>query len=96
MEMTTKGIPLTLRPALQEYDLDQLDPDEHAFSIMERTLAYGQREEIKWLFQHYGVQPVADWIRQAGWRLLPRRRLAFWSAYFDLPDLSIRNGVWQH
>ncbi len=96
MEFTAKGIPLTLRPAFQEYVLESLDPDEHEFSIMERTLAYGQREELRWLFRQYGAASIADWVRDVGWRLLPRRRLVFWKTYFDLSELPQRGGVWPH
>jgi hypothetical protein len=39
MEMTAKGIPLSLRAAFQEYSLEQLDPLEHRFTIMERSSA---------------------------------------------------------
>lgn len=96
IELTTKGIPHTLRPAFQEYQLEQLDPVEHQFSVLERTLAHGQRQEIRWLFQQYGRQPITNWIREAGWRLLPRRRLLFWAVYFEIDDLSTRSGAWPH
>jgi len=39
MNLTARGIPQNLRFAFQEYDLDQLDPEEHAFVVIERTLA---------------------------------------------------------
>jgi hypothetical protein len=96
IELTSKGIPHTLRPAFQEYDLEQLDPVEDQFSVIERTLAYGQRQEIRWLFQKYGKPSIVSWIREAGWRLLPRRRLLFWAAYFEISDLSTRSGAWPH
>jgi hypothetical protein len=96
MMFTVKGVPLTLRPAFQEYVLEDLDPTEHDFSIIERTLAYGQREELRWLFRQYGATKLADWVREAGWRLLPQRRLSFWTTYFDLSELPQRGGVWQH
>ena len=96
IKLTTKGIPHTLQPAFQEYDLEQLDPGKHQFSVIERTLAHGQREEIRWLFQQYGRSSIADWVLEAGWRLLPRRRLLFWAAYYEINVLPNRNGVWPH
>jgi hypothetical protein len=96
MEFTAKGIPLSLYAAFQEYALEQLDPEDDAFSIMERALAYGRREEIRWLFGRYGTKALAKWVRDFGWRLLPRRRLLFWTTYFNLQDLPPRKGVWTH
>lgn len=96
MEMTTKGIPVSLRPYFQEYNLDDLDPAQDAFTIIERTLARGNRIELHWLFSCYGEAQLADWVQDAGWRCLPRRRLLFWQTYFDLDDLPERTGVWPH
>lgn len=93
---TEKGIPFSLRPAFQEYKLEQLDPDKHTFTIIERALAYGGKEEIRWLFAQYGERRIAGWVQKAGWRLLPRRRLQFWAAYFNLDDLPERSGVWPY
>ena len=96
MELTAKGIPLSLRAAFQEYSLEQLDLLDHRFTIVERTLAHGRREEVRWLFDQYGAEALQQWVREFGWRLLPRRRLVFWAAYFNLQDLPQRKGVWQH
>ena len=96
MRFSAKGIPVTLKPALQEYNIDELDPDEHAFTVIERTLAYGNRAELRWLFSRYGAENIAAWVREAGWRILPRRRLLFWSIYFDLGNLPERKGIWPH
>lgn len=96
MEFTTSGIPQTLQFALQEYNLEQLNPDEHAFTIIERTLAYGNREELRWLFARYGRERLIAWIKEAGWSRLPNRRLNFWRLYFQLQNLPQRRGVWPH
>ena len=96
MELTAKGIPRALQFAFQEYDIEKLDPHEHAFTVIERTLAFGNREELRWLFSRYGAQQLIAWMRQAGWRRLPRRRLILWTVYFDLHDLPRRKGVWPH
>ena len=39
MNFTPTGIPRSLRCAFQEYDLEQLNLNDHAFTIIERTLA---------------------------------------------------------
>ncbi len=96
MNLTARGIPQNLRFAFQEYDLDQLDPEEHAFVVIERTLAYGDRAELGWLFARYGRERLLHWLQQGGWRTLPRRRLLLWTTYFKLPPFPGRRGVWTH
>ncbi|GIK55576.1 MAG: hypothetical protein BroJett015_12390 [Chloroflexota bacterium] len=96
MEMTAKGIPVSLRPYFQEYNLDDLDPTQDAFTIIKRTMARGNRMELHWLFSCYGEEQLARWVQEAGWRSLPRRRLLFWQAYFDLGNMPERAGIWPH
>lgn len=96
MEFTEKGIPLSLKPAFQEYDIHQLDPERDAFTIIERTLARGKRIEIRWLFARFGPARLVEWIQIYGWRTLPRRRLSFWANYFELHSLPQRKNVWPH
>jgi hypothetical protein len=83
---TTKaGIPHSLRPFFQEYCLESLDPNLHAGLVIERALAYGDRQELRWLFGHYGRARIATWVRQAGVRRLPWRRYNLWCVLLDLP-----------
>jgi hypothetical protein len=96
LEQTPAGIPVTLRPFFQEYVLEDLDPERSAFTVIERTLAWGDRQELRWLFAHYGPARLAEWVRQAGWRCLPRRRLIFWLRFFDLADYHQGERVWPH
>lgn len=96
MECADERIPRDLQFAFQEYDVDKLDIHEHAFTVIERTLAFGNRQELRWLFACYGAQRLADWVREWGWRLLPRRRLGLWMCYFDIQELPQRKGVWPH
>ena len=96
MEFTEKGIPLSLKPAFQEYDIHQLDPERDAFTVIERTLARGKRDEVRWLFGLFGPERLMEWVQTYGWRILPRRRLSFWANYFDLSSLPQRKNAWPH
>ncbi|MCB8940579.1 MAG: hypothetical protein H6654_08585 [Ardenticatenaceae bacterium] len=96
MEQTANGIPVSLRAAFQEYTLEQLHPQEHQFTVIERTLAFGDREELRWLFAYFGQDTVREWCADYGHRLLPRRRYLFWANYFDLSLQPPRNGAWKH
>ena len=44
---------MSLAPFFQEYDLATLDVQRSANTIIERVLQYGNRAEIRWLFQAY-------------------------------------------
>ena len=96
MEQTANGIPVSLRAAFQEYTLEQLHPQEHQFTVIERTLALGNREELKWLFAYFGSQIVQDWFVAYGYRLLPRRRYLFWANYYDMAPQLPRKGAWKY
>jgi hypothetical protein len=78
-------IPAGLRSCFQEYDFAQLDLVRDSELIMERTLAYGSRAELCWLFGQYGRTRVTDWVRQSGGRRLPWRRYNLWCVLLDLP-----------
>lgn len=70
---TALGLPLSLKPFFQEYAFERIDPEEHWELVIERTLAYGDRRELRWLFERYGTGRLRDWVRRMGWRRLPRR-----------------------
>ena len=96
VELTARGIPRSLRPAFQEYDLEGLDPERDAFTVIERTLAYGNREELAWLFTCYRAERLAAWVQQWGGRSLPRVRLLLWVTYFGLDTPPRRRNIWPH
>jgi hypothetical protein len=79
------SLPDSLRPCFQEYDFDQLDPDRDGELIIERTLAYGNRTELRWLFALYGRTRVTDWVKRLGGRRLPFRRYNLWCVLLELP-----------
>lgn len=64
--------------------MDTLDPVQHAPLILERVLAYGNRQELRWLFAQYGSRRVTDWVQQWGARRLPWRRYNLWCVMFGL------------
>ena len=83
---TGRGIPRSLAPFFQEYNLDDLDPDRAAATIIERTLRYGNRAELRWLFARYPEAMIADWVRRWGRFGLPAPHLAFWKLMLHLEE----------
>lgn len=96
LELTARGIPTSLRPFFQEYDLERLDPEQGAFTVIERTLAWGDVPELRWLFARYDLQRLSEWARAFGWRCLPRRRFKFWLCFFALTEYEQGERIWPH
>ena len=81
-----RRIPRSLAPFFQEYDLDALDPDTGAATIIERTLRYGNRIELRWLFSRFPEPAIADWVRDWGSYGLPAPHLTFWRLILGLEE----------
>jgi Family of unknown function (DUF6922) len=96
LSRTPAGIPSSLRPFFQEYVLEELDPERNAFTVIERTLAWGDVAELTWLFATYDWERVAEWVRRSGWYLLPRRRFQYWRHFFGLTDYQHGERIWAH
>lgn len=82
------GVPASLSPFFQEYELDQLDLQRSSATIIERILQYGNREEIRWLFSSYPPQRIRHWVQRWGKLALPEPHLTFWSLVLDLPEAA--------
>ena len=72
-------IPLSLTPFFQEYDINNLTPENNSHTIIERVLQFGNRAEIKWLFTTYSQEQIASWVERFGEERLPQPHLNFWN-----------------
>ena len=97
---TTNKLPNTLRGAFQEYNFEDLDLTKDSRLIIERTLAYGVRSELQWLFKYYGRPRLTEWVKKMGSSRLPWRRYNLWCVLLKLPipKKSERRGtgIWQY
>lgn len=91
-------IPNSTAPFFQEYRFESLDAANHAALIIERLLAYGDRSEIRWLFDTYGADAIRGWLELDGERLLRRRRYELWRVLFDLPvhQIAEKHQAWPY
>ncbi len=96
LELTPAGIPVSLRPFFQEYVLENLDPERSAFTVIERTLAWGGVPELRWLFACYEPERLAEWVRQLGWRGLSRQRLKYWLRFFEITEYHSGQRIWPY
>lgn len=96
--VTERGIPYSIAPCFQEYDLETLDPMQHSGLIIERVLSYGDRKELRWLFARYGRSPIKIWVQERGARCLPWRRYNLWCVLLGLGQ-AVRpkeRRIWVH
>jgi hypothetical protein len=77
-------IPPSLSPFFQEYDLARLNLEKASFTIIERTLQFGNRSELRWLFSIYTRKQIADWVRQYGKDRLPQPHRTFWQIILEV------------
>jgi len=64
--------------------LAQLNPERDAATIIERTLRFGTRNELCWLFSIYSKPKIADWVQHWGKYGLPEEHLAFWVLFLGI------------
>jgi len=96
--MSQNHIPASLAVFFQEYDSNQLDLTRDVDTIIERTLRFGNRDELGWLFAYYGQPRIVQWIRELGQYRLPARHLQFWQFLLDIEPAACveRHTVWPH
>jgi hypothetical protein len=76
-------IPLSLKPFFQEYDIEKLNPEKDSFTIIERVLQFGNRQEIRWMFNLYSQEKIHSWVNQYGNERLPQPHLNFWKIVLE-------------
>lgn len=79
-----QNIPMTLAPFFQEYDFVSLNTQRDANTIIERTLRFGTRAELHWLFGVYSRTQIKDWVQAWGRFALPAPHLAFWRLMLEI------------
>jgi hypothetical protein len=92
-------IPRSLAPFFQEYTFDHLDATRDADLVIERALAYGNREELRWLFARYGRARITEWICRLGARRLLHRQFVAWKMILEISEtdpIPAPRGVWNH
>lgn len=72
------SLPKSLQLYFPEYSLDDLDTDRDRDLVIERTLEYGTRRELRWLFKTYGKDQIRNTVRRRGFRKLSKRAFHFW------------------
>ncbi|MBC7878558.1 MAG: hypothetical protein H7Y59_15410 [Anaerolineales bacterium] len=79
-------IPLTLAPFFQEYDIAKLNLQTDSHTIIERVLQYGNRPEIRWLFEVYSGEKIKTWVKRWGKEILPEPHRTFWPIVLEVNE----------
>jgi hypothetical protein len=85
---TAHDIPHSLAPFFQEYPLDDLDVEHDRWTIIEQTLRWGNRAELRWLFRRYQEHELAEWVHRWGDAALPHDQLPFWRLLLGIEALG--------
>jgi hypothetical protein len=93
-------IPDVMKPHFQEYDTANLDLERDSNLVIQRTLEFGDWEEVRWLFRLYGKRRISDYMRQYGERGLSPVVFTYWRKLLGLrkwrkaPFSQLRNELW--
>lgn len=79
-------IPLTLAPFFQEYDITKLNPLTDSHTIIERILQFGNRAELRWLFNTYPQEQITEWVEKFANDKLPQPHRTFWKIILDIKE----------
>jgi hypothetical protein len=91
------AIPLSAAPFFQEYRFEELDADLDRGLVIERILAFGDRQELRWLFQRYNMEEIRQWIMRQGASRLLHKRYNFFCVVLDLPvSQPQEQQIWNH
>jgi hypothetical protein len=91
------SIPASALPFFQEYDFERLDLERDRDLVIERLLAYGNRDEVSWLLRSYDWAYVRRWLSESGARRLPRRRYRLWCVLLDVNEIQRQAGqIWPY
>ena len=98
LEFTPAGVPASLRPFFQDCVFENINPETDAFTVIERTLSWGNRRELRWLFRRYPREQLAAFVRDSGWWRIPPHRFHYWLNIFEIADYKKSDypRLWPH
>ena len=92
---------LEKRALFWDVDPKTIDPDENGRFVMERILARGDVDDIRWAQKFYGDGALKETLLKA--KTIDPKSLSFWCFYFNLdralciqkPSLLKRAAFWK-
>ncbi|HEY5138361.1 MAG TPA: hypothetical protein VIJ25_03445 [Methylococcales bacterium] len=78
LQNAAASIPSSLKPFFHEYDLENLRLGRDADLIIQRTLEFGNWDELRWLIQVYRCERIRHFLREHGERWLRPVTFNYW------------------
>jgi hypothetical protein len=65
-----------------DVDLKELNPDKNEKFVVERILAFGDADDVRWASEQYGKDKLKKYVLESN-KLNPKSQF-FWCQYFNL------------
>ena len=75
-------MPLEKQTLFWDRDLSALNSTKHMRFIIERILAYGDADDVRWAMDFYSQNKIRDVVMES--RSLDRKSRNFWCKYFNI------------
>ncbi|MEK9162617.1 MAG: hypothetical protein AAB261_04895 [Chloroflexota bacterium] len=82
--LASNGLPIDSAWLFPEYEFSTMDDKRFANVIIERILDRGSLDQVRWVLACYGKRGVEKWVRQCGYRRLPRKNFEYWRWVFGI------------
>lgn len=69
------------------WDVDYSAANDNSIILFERILNYGDVDEVRWLFENFDSEEIANFIKTMGQKRLNKKSLIFWSGYFETGNI---------
>ncbi len=79
-------LPSCVRELLWEYDPSGVSWEEDRDLVIQKVLARGSWEAVRWVRRRAGDRALAELISRTRGRWLSRRQLRFWQLVLSLPE----------
>lgn len=77
-----------LKPIFWDLDAEKLNPQRHAYQIIDRILEYGNTPQVYWMFKTYPKEKIIEVVKHS--RQLSPKSANFWAIYYNLPRDEVR------
>jgi hypothetical protein len=80
------SVPDSLRWLFWDVDVDLVDLEEHAATVLGRVLENGRLCDVRLVLEIYGTRRILEFFRDGGHSLLSERTRSFWTAFFGADE----------
>jgi hypothetical protein len=77
-----RRVPEPVRWALWDLDVERLDADADADSVLARVLEHGRLSDVRVILGLYGPERILRFFREVAHPLVTERTRQFWRSYF--------------